>query len=261
MIKLTEEDKLKIIRNKPTTKLNRVKKLDLDCGPCYAKFCDNTGAFRELFGKKIFDIVGIASADYTFYKEENCVISSDLVKEYKNFKQTTSLGEVNNLGQLHKIAMQFNNYDELCIQINIMHFIDMLFGNVDRHTDNYGFSIDEKNNAKLVVLDNELMLHDYYHAKRPVSFPTTSPLAFVTYSHESEMNFFIHNLSEHQQNLMMHYLKTFNMKNVYMIMRSIERNNKCKFKEKNTLLKNYMKNYMRVYRIMIESKHAKKELK
>ena len=42
-----------------------------------------------------------------------------------------------------------------------MHFIDMLFSNVDRHIYNYGISIDENNNGCLVVFDNGLFL-DYF---------------------------------------------------------------------------------------------------
>jgi hypothetical protein len=55
MIKLTEEDKLKLIPDE----WERTIKIDLSSGPCYAKFTGNTGAFRELFGKKIFDIVDL----------------------------------------------------------------------------------------------------------------------------------------------------------------------------------------------------------
>jgi hypothetical protein len=111
MIKLTEEDKLKLIPDE----WERTIKIDLSSGPCYAKFTGNTGAFRELFGKKIFDIVGIQSADYTFYKEKNCIVSTDLSKKYENFKQASHYGDIYNLGELHKIAKQFNNYDELCL--------------------------------------------------------------------------------------------------------------------------------------------------
>ena len=257
MIKLTEEDKLKLIPDE----WDRTIKIDLSSGPCYAKFTGNTGAFRELFGKKIFDIVGIQSADYTFYKEKNCIVSTDLSKKYENFKQASHYGDIYNLGELHKIAKQFNNYDELCLQINIMHFIDILFGNTDRHSDNYGFSVDKNNNSRLIVLDNELMLEDFYHASRPVSFPTKSHLAFVSYSHESELKFFIDHLSEPQKDMMIYYLEKFNLKTVHLIMNSLEKEYNYKFKEKNKLFYQYIKNYIMIYKIVLKSKHAKKELK
>lgn len=254
---LTEEDKLKLIPDE----WDKTIKIDLSCGPCYAKFTDREGAFRELFGKKIFDIVGISSADYAFYKKHMCIVSSDLSKKYDNFKQASNYGDIYNLGELHKIAKQFNNYDELCLQINIMHFIDILFGNTDRHSDNYGFSVDKNNNARLIVLDNELMLEDFYHASRPVSFPTRSHMAFVSYSHEAELNFFIEHLSEEQKNMMIYYLQKFNLKTVHMIMNSIEKEHNCKFKEKNKLFYQYIKNYMMIYKIVLKTKHKKKELK
>jgi hypothetical protein len=105
------------------------------------------------------------------------------------------------------------------------------------------------------------MLIDYYHASRPVSFPTNNQLAFVSYSHESELNFFIDHLSEQQKDLMIYYLKKFNLKNIYMIMNSIERQHDCKFKEKNKLFYQYAKNYIMIYKMMLYSKQTKKELK
>lgn len=257
MLKLTEEDKLKLVPKQ----WDRTIKVDLSSGPCYAKFSGNTGVFRELFGKKIFDIVGISSADYAFYKEKNCIVSTDLAKKYENFKQATEYADIYNLGELHNVAKKFNNYDELCIQINIMHFMDILFGNSDRHSDNYGFSVDKNNNARLVVLDNELMLEDFYHASRPVAFPSKSHLAFVSYSHESEFNFFINNLSDNQRELIHYYLQKFTPKNVYMIMNSIEKENNCKFKEKRKLFYKYVKNYISIYKLYISSQQTKKELK
>ena len=63
MLKLTEEDKLKLIPDQ----WDRTIKVDLSSGPCYAKFSGNTGVFSELFCKILFDIVGISTSDYEFY--------------------------------------------------------------------------------------------------------------------------------------------------------------------------------------------------
>ena len=101
---------------------------------------------------------------------------------------------------------QFTNCNELVTQVNIMHFIDILFCNTDRHSSNYAFSVNEDGSAKLVVLDNELMLHDFFHATRPVSFPTQCHLTFTQYTKECEYKYFLETLPEDQKEILYKYI-------------------------------------------------------
>ena len=232
MIKLTEEDKLKLV----PYGYQRTMKVDLSCGPCYAKFSGNTGAFRELFGKKIFDKIGISSPDYLYLKDKNCVLSTDLKEHYKNLIFAYELEDITNMGVLYDTLKQFTNCNELITQVNIMHFIDILFCNTDRHSSNYAFSVNEDGSAKLVVLDNELMLHDFFHATRPVSFPTQCHLTFTQYTKECEYKYFLETLPEDQKEILYKYLQMFDPKTVYSIMTSVEEENNCKFKNKNVMI-------------------------
>lgn len=257
MIKLTEEDKSKL----EFPGWTNVHKLNLSSGTYYGKYTNNDGAFRELFGKKIFDIVGINSANYYYYKEQECILSTDLENQYKNYKLARKYGNVETLNDLYNIASKFNNKEDLILQINIMHFIDILFSNRDRHTNNYGFSIDENNNAQLIVLDNGLILEEFGSSIIPVSTNEDINQELYENLNEKELYLFINNLSEEQRELMIYYLKKFNLKNVYTIMNSIERENKCKFKIKKKLFFEYTKHYMKIYKIVLNAKYKRKELK
>lgn len=251
MIYLGEDDKNKIQHNV----WNRIFRLDLSSGSYYAKFTGNNGAFRELFGKKIFDIVGILLPEYMYIKDKNCILSSDLKQIYKRFVFASELGDIRNINELYELLKQFKNYKELIIEVNIMHFIDILFCNTDRHSNNYGFAVNEDNTARLVVLDNELMLEDFTCATRPVSFPTKSHMVYRDYSKECEYKYFLETLSEEQKQLVDYYLQKLDLKTVYSIMNSLERENDCKFKNKNKFFLKYVKNYIMIYKCtMLKSK-------
>lgn len=246
MIYLTEEDKSKI-------QYNGLYRVDLSSGSYYVKNTGNSGAFRELFGKKIFDIVGILSPEYLYIKDKNCILSSDLNQTYKRFIFASQLNDITNINVLYESLKQFKNYEELITSVNIMHFIDTLFCNTDRHSDNYGFAVNEDNTARLVVLDNELMLDDFTCATRPVSFPTHSHVIYRSYSKECEYKYFLDTLSEEHKLLIFYLLKKIDLKTVYFIMNSLERENNCKFKNKFFL--KYVKNYIMLYKCtVLESK-------
>jgi hypothetical protein len=257
MIELTEEDKAKI----EYQGWDNVSKFNLSSGIYYGKFTNNDGAFKELFGKKIFDIVGINSAKYYYFQEKECIVSTDLEKQYKNYKPASKYGSIYSLNDLYNIALKFNNKEEVILQINIMHFMDILFSNRDRHVDNYGFTVDENNNAKLIVLDNGQILEEFGSLIIPISTNSNSHQEVYKHLNEEELQLFINNLNQEQKELMIHYLKKFNLKNVYMIMRSIERENKCKFKIKKKLFFEYIKHYMKIYKIVLNTKCKRKELK
>lgn len=130
-------------------------------------------------------------------------------------------------------------------------------GNTDRHSNNYGFNINEDDTASLVVLDNEEMLFDFIHATRPVSFPIENHLCFIDYSKEAEYKYFLESLPENQKQIVYSYLRKFDPKTVYSIMNEIEKENNYRFKNKRKFFLEYLKNYLRIYKYTISD--SKKE--
>ena len=224
MIYLTENDKSKIKYDG----WNKIQVIELSSGKYYAKYTGKAGAFRELLGKKIFDLIGIDSPEYLYYKDENCILSTDLKDKYPNLKFSYEMADIRNMNDLYELLKQFKNYEELITQVNIMHFIDILFSNTDRHSNNYGFNFNEDGTATLVVLDNEEMLTDFIHATRPVSFPTDNHLCFIDYSKEAEYKYFLENLPENQKQIIYYYLRKFDIKTVYSIINDLEKENNFK---------------------------------
>lgn len=251
MIYLTQEDKSRIKYDG----WDKIKRIDLSNGSFYAKFTGRDGAFRELFGKKIFDSIGIPSPEYLYIKEENCILSTDLKEKYHNFKFAYQMADIRNMNDLYELLKCFKNYDELITQVNIMHFIDILFGNTDRHSNNYGFVFKEDGTASLVVFDNEEMLFDFLHATRPVSFPTENHLCFIDYSKEAEYKYFLESLSDDQKQILYSCLRKFDLKTVYSIMNAIENENNCRFKNKRKMFMNYIKNYIMIYKNTIRDRN------
>ena len=80
MIILNNEDKLKLKYDRNI----RVKYVDLSIGSYYAKYCFDDEIFKELLGKKVFDMVGIKCPNYFMFRDEHCVLSEDLNK-YNHF--------------------------------------------------------------------------------------------------------------------------------------------------------------------------------
>ena len=71
----------------------------------------------------------------------------------------------------------------------------------------------------------------------------------------------VYDIIKHSVVKFYYYLQKFSIKTVHMIMKSIEKEHNCKFKEKKKLFYNYVKNYIMIYKITLKSKNAKKELK
>lgn len=257
MIYLTENDKSKIKYDG----WNKIQVIELSSGKYYAKYTGKAGAFRELLGKKIFDLIGIDSPEYLYYKDENCILSTDLKDIYPNLKFSYEMADIRNMNDLYELLKQFKNYEELITQVNIMHFIDILFSNTDRHSNNYGFNFNEDGTATLVVLDNEEMLTDFIHATRPVSFPTDNHLCFIDYSKEAEYKYFLENLPENQKQTIYYYLRKFDIKTVYSIINDVEKENNFRLKNKRKIFMEYIKNYLMVYKNTIfDRKRQEKEI-
>lgn len=255
------DDYIMILNNEDKIKLKydpniRVKRVELSTGVFYAKYCYDEEIFKELLGKKIFDMVGIKCPNYYMFKEEHCVLSEDLDK-YKNFYSTDEIIEdvrtINDLKiffeyQLDKYN-RYKNIDELMFQIYIMHFIDILFSNVDRHTGNYGFSLNDDGTSDLIVFDHGELLDCFDKATRPPSFPSANSLDFTSYSKEAECRYFIKNADDSVIEIMKVILSRFNFNTVRLLMKEIEKDTNYKFSCKNKLLLGYLKNYLVVYKV------------
>ena len=163
----------------------------------------------------------------------------------------------NYLGELHKIAKQFNNYDELCLQINIMHFIDILFSNTDRHTRNYGYTIDELNNARLVVLDNGMFLEHLDYVTKPVSSRITN----LKNPKRSECDLFLDNVDLECKKYMIEIFDKLTPENVELIINSIDREYGFDFNLKQNLIDNYKKNYKNLYSIIYKQRYLLRKIR
>lgn len=253
MIYITEEEKSKIKYNG----WDKIVNLKINNKSYYAKFIGTAGAFRELLGKKIFDMLGISTPDYLYLRDKNCILSTDLREQYQNFIFGYELTDIINMNDLYEIVRKYKNSEELITTLNILHFIDILFSNTDRHSNNYGFSINEDGNAKLVVLDNEEMLDDFIHATRPVSFPTKDHLCFIDFTKESEYKYFLDTLSEEQKQVIYYLLQKFDLKTVFSLINEIERENGIRLKNKRKILLNYIKNYIMIYKNTLNDRKNK----
>lgn len=251
MITLSNDDKIKL-KYDPDI---RTKRIELNTGIFYVKYCFDEEIFKELLGKKIFDMVGIKCPNYYMYKEEHCVLSKDINK-YKNFYSADELIEdvrtINDLKiffeyQLDKYN-RYKNIDELMFKIYTMHFIDILFSNVDRHTGNYGFCLNDDGTCNLVVFDHGEILDNFDKATRPSSFPKSNPLDYAFYSKESECRYFMENADDNVIEMMKTILSKFNFNTVRLLMKEIERDTNYKFSCKNKLMLGYLKNYLMVYK-------------
>lgn len=250
MINLSDEDK-KIIHDYffgDSLIYCGVKRFDLSTGSYYAKYCCGDNALKELFGKKIFDFVGIKSPEYKYYDELNSVIICEDLHSIGNFTYMSKIPRIieETRNKTFSFGMLIDNLRELClnkeeiyIQAVVMHFIDILFSNIDRHLNNYGIFI-EDNIGTLAVFDNGLFLSYFDNATKPPSCPTynkrNSKIIECEHFFQSLPNEYIVNLYEI-------YLR-FNVLFVKKLMCDIEKNTgKSFYSKKGTLLKFY-KNYL-----------------
>lgn len=249
MIELTPTD-LEII-NKVTNKYLNVHHINLSSGSYYIKFCSEEEALKELLGKRIFDIAGIYCPKYVYLKDKKCVISEDLnqLPNFKYINEFKFLKSVTLDTVINKICKEVSNPDEIVLHLNIMHFIDILFSNTDRHTKNYGLSLDAKRNAQLIVFDNGMLLEHLDFVTKPVSFR----LANFNSPKSSECDLFLKNLSEEHKEILFQLFDKFDPENVQIILNSFEKEYGLKFESKNKLLKNYIKNYKNL--LFIINKH------
>lgn len=251
MISLTNKD-YEAIDNLTKKPLN-VHNVNLSTGSYYVKFCNEEEALKELIGKRIFDIVGIHCPKYYYLKDKKCVISEDLnkLKNIKFMYELKFLKSVTLDTVIQRVTEHINNKEEIIFELNIMHFIDILFSNTDRHTRNYGFTLDEFNNAKLVVLDNGMFLEHLDFVTKPVSSRITN----LKNPKRSECELFLENVDSESKKYMIEIFDKLTPEKVEFIINSIDREYSFDFNLKQKLIENYKKNYKNLCFIIYKQRH------
>ena len=251
MILLTNKDNESI--DNLTKKHLNVHRVNLSTGSYFVKFCNEEEALKELIGKRIFDIVGIYCPKYYYLKDKKCVISEDLNKleNIKFMYELKFLKSVTLDTVIQKVTEYVNNKEEIIFELSIMHFIDILFSNTDRHTRNYGYTIDELNNARLIVLDNGMFLEHLDYVTKPVSSRITN----LKNPKRSECDLFLDNVDLECKKYMIEIFDKLNPENVELIINSIDREYGFDFNLKRKLIDNYKKNYKNLYFIIYKQRH------
>ena len=185
----------------------------------------NEDKLRELIGKEVFDMVGIKCPEYCYIKEKRCLVSEDL-HNLNAFMYMSEIPEIKKdiywrritLDIVKKSACEIiNNKEELELEINIMHFIDILFSNADRHLNNYGISIDENNLGHISVFDNGMFIENLDCVTKPMACSVTNKKPKY-----QECEYFIKKLKEEHKKYIYEIFKTFTPKILILIMNKIE---------------------------------------
>jgi hypothetical protein len=237
-----------------------VDQVDLSIGSYYYKFAGSGEVFRELLGSKVFKMVGIKCAEYEYLPQKKCLMSKDLNNE--QIMYTPSSFGMKGV-TLYDVYMgiergRFNNSDQVKLSIEIMHFIDLLFSNIDRHVTNFGFYLDEDNNAELVLLDNGCFLSHYDIATRPLAYNLggIGSMQFMSISKKDEANEFIKRLSPEMRELVPMYLELFTPERVEVMINMIEKEIKMEFPDKKYNMRKYRKNYNMVSNLVKGKKES-----
>ncbi len=237
-----------------------VRKIKLSIGEYYAKYCNDYDAFRELLGKKVFDLVGIKCPEYKYVKEVHCVISEDVEKWDKYYNPfDLNMNGHTLMNVKDKLYGKFTNSDEICFQVDLMHFIDILFANIDRHVSNFGFSKKEDGSGYLVVFDNAEFLYDFEKGTRPMAIDDSDALLFVFTRKQDEALEFFSKLSEEEKQYFLKVYEMFSPMRVLTIINSIEKENSIKLPNKLRVLKDYIKNYIMVGKVLKKKDKVKKK--
>ena len=224
-----------------------VNQVDLSVGSYYYKFAGISEIFRELLGNMVFNLVGINCAKYEYIPEKKCLLSKDLNSEQVMHSPSEFGIKAITLYDVNKgiEKAKFGNEDKLKLSIEVMHFIDLLFSNIDRHVTNFGFYIDENNNATLVVFDNGCFLSYYEIATRPLAFKMggMSSMQFLHHSKKEEAQAFIKSMSIEMKELAPMYLELFSPNRVEFMIEQIEKDLGITFPDKKYNMKKYKNNY------------------
>lgn len=154
---------------------------------------------------------------------------------------------------------KFTNLNKIYFQIDVMHFIDILLSNIDRHISNFGFSLKEDNTGYLVVYDNADMLNEFDKATRPMSIETTEPLSFVFIKKGIEAKEFINNVDEDAYQYFMKIYDMLTPSRLFSMIKVIEKEINIKFPDKIFVYKSYVRNYLMIGKILKEKNKRKKK--
>ena len=259
MINLNEKDKFKIKRYIVEHDISHysVNRFNLSNGSFYVKYCTPDEGFREMLGKRIFDIAGIKCPDYKYYKELHCVVSEDLnsfgkfiyMSNFPFIVEDTTYRRISFGILVDAVCNYFDNKDEIYYQVAVMHFIDILFSNIDRHLNNYGVYVKE-NKGILSVFDNGMLLNNFDCITKPQS--CISDKMFFTKM--IECDHFIKNLPlKYRLKLYELYLK-FTPDFVKELIDNLENESGIEFISKKSTLLKYYKNYL--FTGFVLSKHT-----
>ena len=246
-----------------------VEQVDLSIGSYYSKFCNINTRFMELLGKKVFDMVGIKSADYEYVQEKGCLLSKDLCCDKPMFScydlfimKANTLKQVydglDNLSYRFDYGMEYK-VDKVKLQIEIMHFIDILFSNIDRHISNFGFYIHDNGEVELVLLDNEYFLQNFKIATRPMACGDDEMDSndFMGVSKRYEASKFFESMSDEMKELVSKYLELFSPERVELLLNTIEEEQCLGWPLKASSLRQYKKNYKMICKLLnMNNKHV-----
>lgn len=263
MINLTEKDMQQLKNNNP----NYVyfTNLYLSTGKFYVKYCSKNEMFRELITKKIADIVEIKCPNYYIVVEANCILIEEESNIKENFyrasdlkNETITLNDIQNALVVQRDKYnRFTNVEELIIKLSIMHFIDILFSNIDRFSANYGFILNEDKSGSLVIFNHQNLLNFFDKVTRPVSFPNADALDFTRYSKKAEAEYFIEHTSKNILEIINTIFSRFTPETLYLIINSIEKEYKEKFPDKMDVLMKYYKNYRMIGKLLSKNRISK----
>lgn len=239
-----------------------VEQVGLSIGSYYVKYCNINTMFMELLGKKVFDLVGIKSADYKYIQEKGCLLSKDLNGDKYFYScydfyimRANTLEQVMN--GLDRISIKEGyNVDKVKFQIEIMHFIDILFSNIDRHISNFGFYLQDDNEVELVLLDNEYFLQNFKTATRPMACgdDEIDSQDFMNVSKSYEASRFFENMSDDLKQVILKYLELFSPERVEVLLNTIEDEQCLGWPLKVSSLREYKRNYKMICKLL----HMKK---
>lgn len=237
-----------------------VKKVNLSTGEYYAKYCTVHDAFMELLGKRVFELVGIKCPKYTYISDAHCVLSDDIKKYdmyYNPFDLEMNGYTLKDIKDKLYACEKFSNLEQIYFQIDIMHFIDILFSNIDRHISNFGFSLKEDGTGYLIVYDNADFLQEFEKATRPMSIEGSNCLDFVFTSKKDEAREFILSLSEEKRMYMLKIYELFSPMRLLTIVRNIEKENNFKLPNKFNIFKYYVMNYYMLGKLLKDNNKLK----
>lgn len=233
-------------------------RVDLSIGSYYYKFCSINSRFMELLGAKVFDLVGIKHAEYEYVQEKACLLSKDL-NTYERLYSCYDLYimRANTLDQvmsaMDKLGIQCG-YDvsKVKLQIEVMHFIDILFSNIDRHISNFGFYLYPDGLVELVVLDNEYFLQNFKIATRPMACgdDEIEEQDFMGISKRYEASKFFESMSDELRELIPKYLELFSPSRVEVMLNSLEDEQCLGWPNKRYSLRHYKKNYKMICKLL-----------